>query len=232
MKFESDKAPKPVGAYPHARKVGNLLFLSGVGPRKPNTKEIPGVELDKDGNVIDAEKLVGTLDYLNNKIDNLEKKVNNLKLTPANNIKTVEIDVPGYIYYKKPRFWWDGERKATMPKTKITISAKKVNGKYYVKLVHNGKIDFDWNYYIHNTSASWYTNSVKRVYAVCCKPTIYYYDHAYYNADWSWNGDKLTITIKTYIHYEGEKYVPPTDTGWVPITEHKDTFTKTIDLSN
>ena len=52
MKFESDKAPKPVGAYPHARKIGNLLFLSGVGPRKPNTKEIPGVELDEDGNII------------------------------------------------------------------------------------------------------------------------------------------------------------------------------------
>ena len=52
MKFESDKAPKPVGAYPHARKVENLLFLSGVGPRIPDSKEIPGVELDKDGNVI------------------------------------------------------------------------------------------------------------------------------------------------------------------------------------
>ena len=52
MKFESDKAPKPVGAYPHARKVGNLLFLSGVGPRKPNSKDIPGVQLDKDKNVI------------------------------------------------------------------------------------------------------------------------------------------------------------------------------------
>ena len=52
MKFESDKAPKPVGSYPHARKVGNLLFLSGVGPRTPDSKEIPGVELDKDGNVI------------------------------------------------------------------------------------------------------------------------------------------------------------------------------------
>jgi len=52
MKFESDKAPKPVGAYPHARKVGNLLFLSGVGPRIPDSKEIPGVELDKDGNII------------------------------------------------------------------------------------------------------------------------------------------------------------------------------------
>ena len=48
----SDKAPKPVGAYPHARKKGNLLFLSGVGPRKRNSNEIPGVDLDKDGNVI------------------------------------------------------------------------------------------------------------------------------------------------------------------------------------
>ena len=48
----SDKAPKPVGAYPHARKTGNLLFLSGVGPRKRNSNEIPGVDLDKDGNVI------------------------------------------------------------------------------------------------------------------------------------------------------------------------------------
>ncbi len=52
MKFMSDKAPKPVGTYPHARKAGNLLFLSGVGPRKRNSNEIPGVDLDKDGNVI------------------------------------------------------------------------------------------------------------------------------------------------------------------------------------
>ena len=44
-------APDPVGAYPHARKVGNLLFLSGIGPRKPGTNEIPGVELDKNGNL-------------------------------------------------------------------------------------------------------------------------------------------------------------------------------------
>ena len=52
MKFMSDKAPKPVGTYPHARKEGNLLFLSGVGPRNKNSNEIPGVDLDKDGNVI------------------------------------------------------------------------------------------------------------------------------------------------------------------------------------
>ncbi len=45
-------APEPVGAYPHARKVGSLLFLSGVGPRKPGTKTIPGVELDDSGNIV------------------------------------------------------------------------------------------------------------------------------------------------------------------------------------
>ena len=35
--IKKSKAPEPVGKYPHTRKVGNLLFLSGVGPRKPNT---------------------------------------------------------------------------------------------------------------------------------------------------------------------------------------------------
>lgn len=50
--LNSDKAPEPVGLYPHARKVGNLLFLSGVGPRKKGSKEIPGVTLDEKGNII------------------------------------------------------------------------------------------------------------------------------------------------------------------------------------
>ena len=49
----SDKAPEPVGLYPHARKVGNLLFLSGVGPRKPGTNEIPGVVFDEAGKIFD-----------------------------------------------------------------------------------------------------------------------------------------------------------------------------------
>lgn len=50
--LNSSKAPEPVGLYPHARKVGNLLFLSGVGPRERGTKKIPGVELDEAGNII------------------------------------------------------------------------------------------------------------------------------------------------------------------------------------
>ncbi len=51
-KIESSKAPEPVGLYPHARKVGNLLFLSGVGPRERGSKKIPGVELDENGQII------------------------------------------------------------------------------------------------------------------------------------------------------------------------------------
>jgi 2-aminomuconate deaminase len=47
----SPKAPEPIGLYPHARKVGNLLFLSGIGPREPGTNKIPGVELDPAGNI-------------------------------------------------------------------------------------------------------------------------------------------------------------------------------------
>ena len=52
MKINSEKAPEPVGMYPHARRVGNLLFMSGVGPRERGTKKIPGVEQDSQGNLI------------------------------------------------------------------------------------------------------------------------------------------------------------------------------------
>jgi 2-aminomuconate deaminase len=50
--FNSDRAPEPVGLYPHARRVGNLLFLSGVGPRERGMKAIPGVELDEAGKIV------------------------------------------------------------------------------------------------------------------------------------------------------------------------------------
>ena len=53
-RISTSNAPKPVGLYPHARKVGNLLFLSGVGPRTAgsdaNDSGVPGLELDHNGN--------------------------------------------------------------------------------------------------------------------------------------------------------------------------------------
>ena len=54
----SSTAPEPVGLYPHAKKVGNLLFLSGIGPRQKGEKKIPGVEQDEKGNIVsyDIEK--------------------------------------------------------------------------------------------------------------------------------------------------------------------------------
>ena len=58
-KINADKAPKPVGLYPHARKVGNLLFLSGVGPRTAGSDEndsgVPGLKLDHNGNFIEFD---------------------------------------------------------------------------------------------------------------------------------------------------------------------------------
>ena len=52
QKFNSQNAPEPVGSYPHARRVGDLLFLSGVGSRERRKKEIPGVTLDNNGKII------------------------------------------------------------------------------------------------------------------------------------------------------------------------------------
>lgn len=54
-KISTNKAPQPVGLYPHARRVGNLLFLSGVGPRKAGTDEIPGLKTDKHGNFLEFD---------------------------------------------------------------------------------------------------------------------------------------------------------------------------------
>ncbi len=54
--INTSKAPAPVGAYPHARKEGNLLYLSGVGPRQPDTNDIPGGPIeDKEGKALDYD---------------------------------------------------------------------------------------------------------------------------------------------------------------------------------
>ena len=50
--INSGEAAKPLGAYPHARRVGNLLFLSGIGSRTAKDNSIPGLELDSDGNIL------------------------------------------------------------------------------------------------------------------------------------------------------------------------------------
>lgn len=50
--IKTEKAASPLGAYPHARKVGNLLFLSGIGSRSAVDNKIPGLELDADGNIV------------------------------------------------------------------------------------------------------------------------------------------------------------------------------------
>ncbi|MCZ6682020.1 MAG: RidA family protein [Planctomycetota bacterium] len=62
----SERAPEPVGAFPHAKRVGNLLFLSGIGPRKRGSKTIPGVTLDAEGNIAAYDITAQTLAVFEN----------------------------------------------------------------------------------------------------------------------------------------------------------------------
>ena len=48
----TENAAHPLGSYPHARRVGNFLFLSGIGPRNPKDNSVPGLELDDQGNIL------------------------------------------------------------------------------------------------------------------------------------------------------------------------------------
>lgn len=62
----SDRAPEPVGPYPHARRAGPFLFLSGIGPRRRGTSEIPGVTLDALGNIASYDFAVQCRSVLEN----------------------------------------------------------------------------------------------------------------------------------------------------------------------
>ena len=65
-KIHSQKAPEPVGPYPHARKVGDFIFVSGMGPRKAGQKSIPGVNLDAEGQIVSYDFAVQTRSTIEN----------------------------------------------------------------------------------------------------------------------------------------------------------------------
>ncbi|MEY3690142.1 MAG: hypothetical protein RIT37_1704 [Bacteroidota bacterium] len=64
--INSERAPEPVGAYPHARRIGDMLFISGVGPRERGSKTIPGVELDENGDIVSYDINEQTLSVFRN----------------------------------------------------------------------------------------------------------------------------------------------------------------------
>lgn len=64
--INSERAPEPVGAYPHARRIGDMLYISGVGPRERGSKSIPGVELDDNGTIISYDITEQTLSVFRN----------------------------------------------------------------------------------------------------------------------------------------------------------------------
>ena len=62
----SQKAPEPVGPYPHARQIGDLLYVSGIGPRQRGSKKIPGVELNDKGEILSYDVAVQTRSVIEN----------------------------------------------------------------------------------------------------------------------------------------------------------------------
>lgn len=62
----SARAPEPVGPYPHARRVGDFIFVSGMGPRRPGAKEIPGVHMDALGRVVSKDVELQTHSVIQN----------------------------------------------------------------------------------------------------------------------------------------------------------------------
>jgi 2-aminomuconate deaminase len=77
--IRTEKAPKPVGPYPHARRVGDMLFLSGIGPRKPVTGEIPGLLRDSAGSVVGHDIEVQTRACIENVKTILEESGSSLE---------------------------------------------------------------------------------------------------------------------------------------------------------
>ena len=65
--FTAETGPSAMGAYPHLRRVGNLVFVSGMGPRSPETNEIPGGPVSDDsGNPLNYDITAQTHSVINN----------------------------------------------------------------------------------------------------------------------------------------------------------------------
>ncbi|MGZ3703905.1 MAG: RidA family protein, partial [Bdellovibrionota bacterium] len=114
------KAPEPVGAYPHARREGDLLFLSGVGPRARGKKEIPGVTLDARGEIASYDVEVQTRSVIENVKSILESSGSSLDKV---------IDVQVYLTNMKADFpifnkvWAEYFSKIQATRTTIEVGA-------------------------------------------------------------------------------------------------------------
>lgn len=121
QKIDSDKAPEPVGAYPHARRVGNLLFLSGVGPRTRGSKDILGVVLAPDGSVetydiaaqCDScfENIKSVLEAAGSKFENIVDVL----------VFLTDMQRDFKIYNERYAAWFAGEGKPNPARTTIEI---------------------------------------------------------------------------------------------------------------
>lgn len=83
-----DQIPTPVGSYAHARKVGDWLYLSALGPHRAGSDEVAGLKLNPDGRVHSHDIVMQTRATL----ENIEAVLN----TAGGSLKNV-VDVVVYL---------------------------------------------------------------------------------------------------------------------------------------
>ncbi len=117
----TDKAPKPVGAYPHARREGDLIYLSGVGPRQPGDNSIPGGPIkDSNGNPLNYDIKAQTHAVINNISRILEEAGSSIEnvIDVTSFLVDMDRDFAGYN-----EVWADTLGKVGPTRTTLAISA-------------------------------------------------------------------------------------------------------------
>ena len=119
----SGRAPEPVGAYPHARRVGDLLFLSGIGPRKRGTPKIPGVEVDEKGRIVSLDFEAQCVSVFENVRTVLEECGSSLDRVVDVLVFLTNMERDFVVYNRVYAEWFAGEGKANPARTTVEVSA-------------------------------------------------------------------------------------------------------------
>lgn len=120
-RIDSQRAPEPVGAYPHARRVGNLLFLSGIGPRQRGSQAIPGIELDAKGRIVSIDFAAQCLSVFENIAAVLEEAGSSFDRIVDVTVFLTNMERDFATYNRLYAAWFAGEGKPNPARTTLEV---------------------------------------------------------------------------------------------------------------
>lgn len=122
-RIDSQRAPEPVGAYPHARRVGQLLFLSGIGPRQRGSKDIPGIQLDDKGRIVSLDFAAQCRSVFENVATVLDEAGSSFDRVIDVTVFLTNMERDFATYNRLYAEWFAGEGKPNPARTTVEISA-------------------------------------------------------------------------------------------------------------